>query len=328
MTTKSSKNIKSADEKAQAAFRKLLLAKQLYFHGLEHSNNVGMLDKMIAVHDFHNAVEIVLKAIILHFDIRPENQLNINFVTMINEINKHKTFKEKNIVLPYQREVTNLNQYRNFVQHHGFEPESSNIDEFRVITKHFLIDVYQDYFDKSFDDLSAVDIVDDYILRELLRISLVSITESKFGKSVILSTIAFKWASRAISDFLPVNKILSTFFRVPYECKIEHLDEILKRLEEKVDDNLYLTALLSSGVKLVDYKWFQSIAPIVNFVESGSPYVHWRALLPDEDKARWLHNFIVNTIIHWQTIGLKLGVPEKCKKAMEEIIKERGIRYD
>jgi hypothetical protein len=325
---KNLKNIKSEDEKAQAAFRKLLLAKQLYFHGLEHSNNLGMLDKMIAVHHFHNAVEIVLKAIILHFDIRPENQLNIDFGIMINEINKHKTFKEKNMVLPYQREIKILNQHRNFVQHHGIEPPLSAVDDFRAITKHFLIDVYQDYFDKSFDDLSAVDMIDDNILRELLRISLASITESKFKKSVILSTIAFKLSSSTISNFLPAQNVLSTFFRIPYECKIEHLEDILKRLDEKANDTLYLIALLSSGVKLVDYKQFQSIAPIVNFFENGSSNVHLRTSLPDENKARWLHNFVVSIIIHWQTIGLKLVVSEKCKIAMEEIIKERGIRYD
>jgi hypothetical protein len=325
---KGNQNIKSEDEKAQTALRKLLLAKQLYFHGLEHSYNSGVLDKMIAIHNFHNAIEIVLKTIILHFDIRPENQLDIKFQEMIGAINKHKVFKEKDLVLPYQREILNLNQHRNLIQHHGIEPPSSTIDDSRVITKHFLINVYQDYFDKSFDDLSAVDMVDDRILRELLRISLASIIESKFRKSVILSTMAFEWACRAISDFLPDENILPTVFRVPSECKIKRFEDILKRFEEKVDNNLHFATLLSSGVKLVDYKRFQSIAPIINFAGGGSPYVHWRSLIPDENKAQWLHDFVVNSIIHWQTIGLKLVIPEKCKNAMEEIIKERGTRYD
>lgn len=329
MTAKSPKDLKSEDEKAQAAFRKLLLAKQLYFHGLEHSNNAGMLDKMIAVHHFHNAIEIVLKAIILHFDIRLEKQLNIDFPTMVSDIDKYKAFKEKGLVLPYQREILNLNQHRNLIQHHGTEPASSTVEDLRVITKQFLIDVYKDYFDKSLDELSAIDLVDNHILRELLRISLASIIESKFGKSVILSAMAFEWARRAISDFLPDENILSTFFRVPRECKIDHFEDILKKFEEKVDDNLYFVALLSSGVKLVDYRQLQTIAPNINFSCTGRPIgVHWRKSMPDENKARWLHNFIVTTMIHWQTIGLELCIPERCKNAMEEIIKERGSRYD
>lgn len=328
MTPKNMKDLKSEDEKAQAAFRKLLLAKQLYLHGLEHSNNAGMLDKMIAVHNFHNAIEIVLKAIVLHFDIRPEDQLGIDFRIMINEINKHKVFKEKGLALPYQREILNLNQHRNLIQHHGTEPASSTIEDSRVITKQFLIDVYKDYFDKSFDELTVVDMIDDYILRELLRISSESLIELKFRKSVILSTVGFEWARRAISDFLPDENILSAFLRVPSECKIEHLEDILKRFEEKVDNNLHFATLLSSGVKLVDYKQFQTITPVVNFTTTGRPHVHFRSSLPDEKKARWLHNFVVNTVIHWQSIGLKLGIPERCQNAMEEIIRERGVRYD
>ncbi len=43
----------------KAIFRRLLLSKELYLHGLGHSYSDSSLDKMISVHDFHNALEVM-----------------------------------------------------------------------------------------------------------------------------------------------------------------------------------------------------------------------------------------------------------------------------
>lgn len=327
MTTKSSKDIKLKDDKAQEAFRKLLLAKQLYLHGLEHSNNVGAIDKMIAVHNFHNAIEIVLKAIILHFDIRPEKQLDIDFRTLINEISKYKLFKENNMTLPYQREILNLNQLRNSVQHHGFEPEASTMDYWRVYTRDFLEQVCQIYFEKSFDALSPVDMISDVYLRELLRLSLSEIEHSKFDISLKFSKIAFEWARMVIIPFLPDRKALR-MLSISSECKVRNLKETLERLEEKSDNNLYFSALLSSGIKLVDYNKFQSISPEVHLTYTGNvAALYWNKEIPGEADSRWAHDFVVNTIIRWQSLGLKPCVPDRCVQATQKMLNEQGIMF-
>lgn len=107
-------SLNATDEKARAAFRRLLLAKQLYLHGLDHSNKAGVLNNMIAVHNLHNAIEIALKAIISHHDIRIDKPpYRINFEDMLQAIDSHPAFKDEEIKLPYRKEVTNLNQYRN-----------------------------------------------------------------------------------------------------------------------------------------------------------------------------------------------------------------------
>jgi hypothetical protein len=56
--------------------RRLMLAKQLYEHALDHSRTGAAVDKMIAIHNFHNAIEIVLRAILLEHEIRVERELN------------------------------------------------------------------------------------------------------------------------------------------------------------------------------------------------------------------------------------------------------------
>ena len=62
-------------EKLIIVFNRLILAKQIFYHGIQHSNQVGSLNKMIAILNYHNAVEIVLRNILLKYEIRPEKQL-------------------------------------------------------------------------------------------------------------------------------------------------------------------------------------------------------------------------------------------------------------
>jgi len=82
-----------------------LLAKQLLIHGFNHSERPGALNKMIAVHNFHNAVEVALRCIFLKYEIRGEKQLNIEFGAMLNDIDNHQLFRDKGIKLPYRQEL-------------------------------------------------------------------------------------------------------------------------------------------------------------------------------------------------------------------------------
>ena len=60
------------DEKSKVNLRRLLLAKQVFLHGIGHSEQAGSQNKMIVIHNLHNAIGIVLRAIFLHYEIRAE----------------------------------------------------------------------------------------------------------------------------------------------------------------------------------------------------------------------------------------------------------------
>lgn len=262
----------------------------------------------------------------LHYDIASDNHLDIKFKEMIKAISKHSLFKEKDITLRYQREILNLNLSRNLVQHHGFEPESSSMDSWRVYTRDFLTQTCHDYFTRSFDDLSPVDLIEDDQLKALPRLSFSVLEEKDTAKSAMLSKIAFEWARAAIFGALPEKD--KTYLVVPSDCKIRrNIINVFKKIDEKANDTLYFAALLSSGIKLVDYKRFRTITPPVAFAGGGTVYCYRSDELSVED-ARWTHDFVVNAIIYWQTLGLEPSVPEKCKKEMQKIIDERGANLD
>ncbi len=96
----------------QAVVRRLMLSKEFFRHALGRSEMSGALNKMIAVHNFHISIEITLRAIMLHHQIRTEKTLNIDFETMLSEIDNHPPFKQSGQKLPYRQELRNLTPIR------------------------------------------------------------------------------------------------------------------------------------------------------------------------------------------------------------------------
>ncbi len=307
-----------SDDKTRATFRRLLLAKQLYIHGIDHSNKAGVLNKMVAIHNLHNAIEIALRAIFLQYEIRAEKTLNIDFESMLNEIDGHQDFKDKGIKLPYRQEVRNLNQIRNLVQHHAVEPEDSTMEDWRVFTQRFLQRVCETYFNLEFDKLSPLDMIDDPLLKSLFEKSISSIEKGNAQQSITVTKIAFEWASRAILEFLPQDKIQDQYVNGMGFIEFREVNEALHKAT-------YYAALLSTGVHLVDYKQFLSSTPYVSFMLNGNPNVQWGRKQVDMETAKWTHEFAVTTIVHWQVLGLLPKVADRSKGAAQKIIGDDSV---
>lgn len=107
--------------------RRLLLAKEFYLNAIELSNGTSDLNQILAVHNFHIAVEIVLKAILIKFDIRTEKTLNVTFEQLVDDIDKAKLFRDQGLRLPLRQEIRNLNQHRNLAQHHATPRHHKNL---------------------------------------------------------------------------------------------------------------------------------------------------------------------------------------------------------
>lgn len=326
MTTDSSTSdatLSNTDAKAILAVRRLLLAKEMYLHGLEHSYSLDGLSKMIAVHNFHNAIEISLRAIFLYFEIRAERELNIDFESMLNEIASSQAFKDKKLKLPYRQEMRSLNLERNLVQHHAHEPTPSVMDEYRIFARKFLEKVCQDCFGLDWGNISRIDMLEDPSLKSVLNLSLKSIKEKKFSKSMGLSKFAFHLASQKIVDFLPEERFLTSFFITPRGEMFEILKEPIEKLVEKIRKAEEYSALLSSGINLVDWKRFETVTSRIVINVGGYPNASEYPDLTEND-TQWAHEFVLNTFLHWQTIGLTPIIPEIYKNLINKVTKDNG----
>ncbi|MGH9822946.1 MAG: hypothetical protein ACREDR_06815 [Blastocatellia bacterium] len=315
------------EAKRKATYRRLLLAKRLYLHGLEHSRMVGALNKMIAVHNFHNAIEIVLRAIFLRYEIRAEKQLNIEFETMLSEIDSHPTLKDRGQRLPYRQEMRNLNQLRNLVQHHAHEPETSAMEELRVFASRFLIRVFEEYFAVAFDSLSSVSLVNDVRLQEILGRASERMLSSDFISSARLIRIAFEFSSSSIVAFLPNEGVNSAFFATSSFREDRELTSVIETVYRRIRQAELYTALLASGVSLADLKRLNESTPRVDFAADGTPYYQGRGDFT-EDQCRWALDFVVNTIISWQLLGLDPVISENAIRAWDKAVSAYNPKDD
>lgn len=151
--------------------KRLLLAKEFYLRGVDQSRKKDPLNKMMSVHNYHIAVKIVVKAILLKYEIRSEKEFNIGFESLLNEVDKFSEFKEKGLRLPYRQEVRNLNQFRNLVQHHVMEPDQSSMDDWRIFSYRFLEKVFKDYFEIEFHAVNRISFISDNCLRKYLNLA-------------------------------------------------------------------------------------------------------------------------------------------------------------
>ena len=308
------------EDKRKATFRRLLLAKQLYLHGLDRSYEAGALNKMIAVHNLHNSIEVILRAIFLQYEIRAEKQLNIDFESMLNEIDNYQVFKDAGRRLPYRQEVRNLNQLRNMVQHHAVEPESSTMDDWRVFTKRFLTRTYSEYFALDFDELSSVSLVNDQNLKELLCVASEKMSALEWTAAICFIKIAFGYAAYSVAKSLPTEGFnSSSFVTSRFRDEDRKLARAINSIYKRIRKAETFSAMLASGVSLTQLKRFEASSPHLVFTIDGTPHVQGRGEYT-EDECKWSYDFVVNTIINWQLIKLEPIVPKEAVDACNELL--------
>ena len=313
------------------ARRKLILVKQLYQQaekqsGLQHS----ISNRIMSVIGFDLAVETLLKVIIVALD--QSKQPTESFPGLLDQCDNLLS-KQGLPLLPYRAQILHAHSIRNDAQHKAKYPNQTDVSDCRTYARDFCREVISNTWSVSFDEISPLEWIDDDTLRELLEIALTDIQAQRHKKGLTLAGIAFSWASESILNFLPRGAEGLYGGQVPELARdtIEYVNAVLKDIE---NTSKRFAALMSTGISVVDYKRFKEATPIVWFNYSSSIQapddvrvrvdVQWRSSEPDEETALWVHTFVVDSIVNWQTLGLAPGIPNKDKKMRAQIL----IKWD
>jgi hypothetical protein len=300
--------------------RRLLLSKEFYFNAVCESELASELERMMAVHNFHIAIEILVKTVLLHHEIRGEKTLNIDFETMLAEIDKDPEFKRKGIKVPFRQEIRNLNQYRNLVQHHAMVPERSVMDDFRVFTRRFIEKAMPLYFGMSFAEVSRYEFIDNSLLKKLASNAYEKMQAGEFEESICLSAALFVYGSSSITDFLPDEGLNSAFFATSGLREFRDLTSAIEKTHDRIRNSEKFTALVASGLKLADIKRFRSKTPHVTLAIHGHPWFYARQdAAYEKQDAEWILDYSVACILLWQREGLNPGIREHWSGAVEFI---------
>lgn len=309
--------------------KRLLLAKEFHQNACELAKKTDQLSRMMAIHNFHIGIEIILKAILLKYEIRAENTLDISFDGLMADVDKYQEFKDNNKKLPYRQQISGLNRMRGLVQHHAKVPDPSDLEDYRLYAERFLISVFKDYFDTDFATVNRIAFVEDSNLQKLLNRASEELAQENFLASVCFSSATFEYARSSITkvmrDMYTVSKISSAIGRSQANSRGE-LKQAFEHTLDKVAESERLTILLTSGVTISNFRQFKQITPNTRFMSAGNPHSqishHYD---PSSDDADWVLEFVIGSIINWQQIGLKPVLDENSILGVEHFL-ENGIK--
>ena len=174
--------------------KRLVYVKRLYTHGHEHMPYDTEFDRMIAIHHFDNAIELLLRCVATQYGITFKNLLFVTFPELWNKVNE-KYVQEQTSELPKKTEMFHLHDIRSDVQHWGISPFSSEIvDRFDIYTLDFVQEILVSVFGLNYNELFMSSLVNDEEIRENLTDAEKALADEDWKDSIQKVSIAFALA--------------------------------------------------------------------------------------------------------------------------------------
>lgn len=302
--------------------KRLLLAKEFHLNACGLAKKTDQLSRMMAVHNFHIGIEIILKAILIKYEIRSEKEFDISFDGLMADVDKHQKFKDSNKKLPYRQQISGLNKMRGLVQHHAKVPDPSDLEDYRLYAERFLISVFKDYFAADFTTVNRITFIEDHKIQNLLNRATGELAQENFFASICFSTATFEYARSSITkvmrDMYTLSRISSAIGARSTANSRGELKKAFEHTIDKVAESERLTILLTSGVTISNLRKFKQIAPNTQFMSAGNP--HFQVSYnydPSSDDVNWVLEFVISSIINWQQIGLNPMIEEHYYRGVE-----------
>ncbi len=160
----------------------LLDLKALMEHAILHQQSGTKLDMRFAINHAHHAVELTLR-----------KKAELLGATPYYFPKILKMLKDKDVKIPYERQVVELNKARELTQHYGTTPNENDARRLIFVSKDFLTDFWRDALGVDYDDMSLIDLIENDEIREKLK---EAEKEENYEKAVtksILATYMVSW---------------------------------------------------------------------------------------------------------------------------------------
>jgi len=307
--------------------KKLLYAKQFYVHGEKHTRLKSSVDRMIAIHQFHAAVEIVLKAVYVKYAAsegikrkKGKGLKHLYFDELLREIKPHCDW----ITVPIEDYLLNkLNEKRHMAQHEAEPIASEYLPEYQVRTKDFLVECFLNEFGVKFDELDLVDAICDPKLRQVLIWGKELTSSGEYELSVVFSKLVFEIALIGLQELLPYipdpnyssSRIENSFRSLRNESTellsalgkfSDEVARIIDKLAQGMEKVSMLTLVVGEAGNIKDYFRFENTHPkYINWAMNRNDvfYEHKEEATIPEDVI-WLRNYVVETLLSLQREGL------------------------
>lgn len=175
----------------------LIDANMILRHGQLHlvRGKTSRLDRRLAIHHAHQSVELALRAKAEEVGANP-----YDFPSTI------KALKKCDVVIPYERELEELNKARQLIQHYGTVPDER--DTYRLVTasQNFMKDFCAVAFGVDQTKLSIIEMISNYEIRKDVQQAFDARENGRFEDAALAAHLAIEKARWAIQKKIRPDK--------------------------------------------------------------------------------------------------------------------------
>lgn len=287
---------------SDSELRKLILVKSVFLHGCTHANAKDEVSRMLAIHHFDFAVEMMLRSVAVKYNIVSSPRKDFYFRDLWNEI------VQRNIKLsPLKNEMIKLHEMRNLVQHAGIVPSFEDVTKFRASVEIFLKNITEKEFDILFDELSLAQLIENIELREIIKKAEKLFKERNYKECILTCDEVLIKATFDIADIFSKAGMLTGYFGAGKEL----MNIINKDYAERYRGKEFYT--LAKDLCKAILRVGQAATGMQFFDEFRGRFLEFRELvnklekIPEKDlkeKARFSLNFVIELILKWQEEGI------------------------
>ena len=273
--------------------RQLVLAKSLYLHGCTHASHKDDVSRMVAIHHFDNAIEMVLRCAVIKKGKKPEKY----FEQLLGQLDG----------LTLIEQIRSLHRLRNNIQHSGDIPSLDSVIKYKGYAEDFFSEVCYKVFCIPYDELYLSELIENKKLKERVRIA-----NEAFGKGEFQQCIEFCDEAFVSSTFEETNLFYSAGMLTGYWGASDELKKVLKEdYPEKYRDKDYYN--LASDLRGAVIQWGQAATGMQFLEEYRMDFLKYRKIVETakqlstkeiRDSAQFCLRFVTSVILKWQEQGV------------------------
>ncbi len=285
------------NKKNSLELKRLVLAKMLYRHGCTCASRKDTVSRMVAIHHFDNAVEMILRCAATKRGTKsPKKQPH--FEDFLNEIGD----------IALKEQMVGLHRVRNAVQHQGDVPSMESVIKYRGYAEDFFREICKRIFSVPYEELFLSGLIENENLRERLLKA-----EEAFGREEYQGCIELCDEALMSATFEEADVFSKAGLLTGYWGASEELSTVLKQdyLEKyRHGENFELARELRGAL----IQWGQATTGMQFLGEYRMDFLKHRRIvealqnLPAEELKKGADlslNFVTNLILKWQEEGLQ-----------------------
>ena len=279
--------------------RQLVLAKSLYLHGCSHASCKDNVSRMLAIHHFDNAIEMVLKCVAAKRGVTPREK-HFYFEELLQKVDD----------VPLREQVRGLHQVRNIVQHQGDIPSVESVVKHKGYTEDFFREVCSQVFNISYEQLHLSELVESEPLREGLLKAEQAFENGDFKQCIALCDDMLISATFDEADLFYLAEVLTGYWGAAEELRMVLNEDYLQKYREK---DYYDLARELRGAIL---QWGQAATGMQFLGEYRVDFLKHRQIVETsedlsgkelKDSAEFCLSFVTGLILKWQEEGVFRG---------------------